>query len=588
MKKLFTLFAIGLIVTLTSNLSAQSQRMAFVEEATQASCGPCASANPDLQNLMNANSENVIFIAYQVWWPGFDPMYLDNPEEVNVRVGDYYGYGFAPQVVLQGDFPGSGDNAGAVSNLTQSLIDGVNAENSEFDMTLSANIVNGELQVTGSIDATMAADGDFKLRIMIAEDIIYSTDAPGGTNGETEYHHVFKGFVGGTDGVDLADSWADGDSYIINETFNISELNIYHYDGIEVMAIIQNDDNRFIHQGIKDHDVDITTEYDNSCAAVEISGLPNSICVGEQTLAPVFKLSNSGNNELTSATITYNINGGEDQVMEWTGSLATLQAEDVVLDPYAFTATDENIITATVSMPNGVVDENPDANSMVEEMLSSAPDAGYMVEIEILTDGYGDETYWEIRNSEANVIAWGGNPNVGTDNIGTGTFPPPFSSDSYGNDEQVSVFVELPATDCYTFHITDYFGDGFLGAGYYQVNDYEGNMIIAEENLTDEEINDFSGEEALSVAELNISNFNVYPNPANKVAHISMNLLESNTVRLEVVDLLGKVVYAEDMGQVAAGNQLFDVDAASIGSGLYMFNIYIGEQKVTKRVSISK
>jgi hypothetical protein len=82
--------------------------------------------------------------------------------------------------------------------------------------------------------------------------------------------------------------------------------------------------------------------------------------------------------------------------------------------------------------------------------------------------------------------------------------------------------------------------------------------------------------------------FNVYPNPTNNVAHIAMNLLESNTVRLEVVDLLGKVVYAENMGQVAAGNQLFDVDASSIGNGMYMFNIYVGEQKVTKRVSISK
>ena len=85
----------------------------------------------------------------------------------------------------------------------------------------------------------------------------------------------------------------------------------------------------------------------------------------------------------------------------------------------------------------------------------------------------------------------------------------------------------------------------------------------------------------------NVSNFKIYPNPANNVAHVSMNLLESNTIRVEIINLLGKVIYTEDMGQLPAGNHLFDVDAAAIGSGMYLFNIYVGEQSVTERVSIN-
>ena len=585
MKKLFTFLAMGLLIALSTNLTAQSQRMAVVEEATQASCGPCATYNPALQVLMNSNAENVIFLAYQVWWPGFDPMYLDNPEEVDKRVGNYYGYEFAPQAMIQGELAGGTGNLPAV---TQALIDECNAQASEFDMELSASIINGELQVTGSINATMAANGNFKLRLMIAEDIIYYEDAPGGTNGETEYHHVFKGFIGGSAGIDIADAWEDGDSYIIDETYNISELNIYHYDGLEVMAIIQNDDNKYIHQGIKDHDIEITSEYENSAAPISISGLPNNVCVGEQTLSPTVKIANHGNIILTSATITYNINGEEDQVIEWTGSLETLASENVVLDPYTFTATADNIISVTISMPNGAEDENPADNNTVTTDLLAAPESGYMAEVEILTDNYGDETYWEIRNSVGDVLTWGGNPNVGIDNIGTGSFPPPFSEYSYGNNEQVSVFVEIPATDCYTFHITDFYGDGILGDGYYQLNDFEGNMIISEDNLTDEEMNNFSGEEALSIEELNISNFSIYPNPANEVAHIAMNMIEANSVTIEVVDLLGKVVYSEELGNLPAGNHLLDVDASFIGTGLYLFNIYVGTQKVTERVSISK
>jgi hypothetical protein len=585
MKKIFTLALTGVFALATSLVSAQSTRMAFVEEATQASCGPCASLNPALQTLMNANTENTIFMAYQVWWPGFDQMYLDNSVEVNERVGDYYGYTFAPQAILQGSLVG-GD--GGLGGFTQTMLDDINADTSEFDLTLSAEIVNGQLQVSGSVEATMAADGDFKLRIMIVEEAITSTDAPGGTNGETEYHHVFKGFVGGSAGIDLENAWVDGDTYTIDETFDIGSLTIYHYDGLEVIAIVQNDDNKFVNQAIKDSEVDIVSDYDNSAAAVEISGLPYSVCVGEQTISPTFKLINHGITELTSATLTYNINGGADQSMDWTGSLSTLANMDVVLDPYTFTTTDVNTITVTVSMPNGVADENSDDNNTVTVDLVVAPYAGVQVEVEILTDNYGAETYWEIRNSAGDVVESGGNPNVGTDNIGTGTFPAPADPAMYGNNEQVSEIVNLPANDCYTFHVTDYYGDGILGDGYYRVNDENGVLIIAEDNLTDEEVHDFNGDQVSSVEDLSISNFNIYPNPTNDVAHISFNLVDSKNVRVEVLDLAGRVVYQEEMGQLNSGSQLIDINASQIGNGMYIFNIYAGTEKISERVSISK
>jgi len=274
--------------------------------------------------------------------------------------------------------------------------------------------------------------------------------------------------------------------------------------------------------------------------------------------------------------------------MEWTGSISTLGSENVLLDPYTFVATDLNTITATVSMPNGVADENADVNNTSEATLDAAPEGGYMVEVEILTDNYGDEIYWQISSSNGDIVASGGNPNVGLNNIGTGNFPPPFSAQSYGNNQSVSEWVELPANDCYTFHITDYYGDGLLGAGYYQVNDFEGNEIISEDALADEEINDFSGEAASKIEELNISNFNVYPNPTSDVAHIAFNLVDSKNVRIEVLDLTGRVVYSENMGQLASGSQLIDVDAKQIGNGMYIFNIYAGNQRISERVSINK
>jgi len=586
MKKLYNLALIALFTLSISIVSAQSNRMAFVEEATQASCPPCATANPGIQTLMNANSETTIFMAYQVWWPGFDQMYLDNSAEVDVRVGDYYGYQFAPQVVIQGAFAGAD---GSTDNLTQQALDEYTAQPSEFDLDISAEIVNGQLNVTGNIEATMAASGDLKLRLMLVEEVIYATDAPGGTNGETEYHHVFKGFVGGTDGIDLEDAWNVGDTYAINETFNTPALTIYHWDGLEVIAIIQNDEDKFIHQAAKDSDIPITSEYENSASGGGIEGLPSAVCIGDATLSPTFKLTNNGNAELTSAVITYSINGEADQVYNWTGSLSTLTSEDVVLDPYAFTAGETNIVTATVSMPNGVMDEDAIDNDTSEAAFAAAPDAGTAVTVIIQADQYGDEIYWEIRNSGDDVIITGGNPNVGTENVATGTFPPPFSEESYANNSSNEIPFTLPADDCYTFHITDYFGDGILAPGYYEVLAEDGNVLIAEGDFSGEEINDFSGlEGVVGIEELNFSDFSIYPNPTNDLTNIAFEVISSEDFVLEVLDISGRVVYKEALGTLSAGNQLIQVDAKQFETGIYLFNMYSGAGVATERVTVVK
>ncbi|MBP6870867.1 MAG: hypothetical protein KBC43_02560 [Bacteroidales bacterium] len=45
-----TLFAFSFLVF---SVHSQSQRMVLIEEATNASCGPCASQNPAFDNLLN-------------------------------------------------------------------------------------------------------------------------------------------------------------------------------------------------------------------------------------------------------------------------------------------------------------------------------------------------------------------------------------------------------------------------------------------------------------------------------------------------------------------------------------------------------
>ena len=585
MRTLFSLFALGLILAFSTNLSAQSQRLVLTEEFTQASCAPCATQNPPFNALLHANIDKIMSIKYQTSWPGVDPMNADNPTEVQNRTDLYAIDGLLATVDGTLILNDCNYYEGAPACLDQDDIDAAYARPARFDIAVEATLANSVLELTTDVVCTQDVSGNLKLMVVLIEKVI-DWGTPPGSNGEVVFYNVMKKYLPNVNGIALGNFWGSGTSETYTETINIDEINVYNFDELAVVAFVQDLTTKEIFQTGVDRVVDITSGYDNSVAPSAISGLPISICSGEQTLSPIVNLTNRGNNILTSATITCNINGEADQVMEWTGALETLESESVVLDPYTFIATNNNLISVTISMPNGVEDENP-VGSTITTSLPGSPTSGDRVEIEILTDGYGDEIYWEIRNSAGEIVTWGGNPNVGTDNIGTGTFPPPFSEYSYGNNEQVSVFVEIPTTDCYTFHITDYYGDGLLEDGYYQVNDFEGNMIISEDNLTDEEMNEFSGEEVLSVEELNISDFIIYPNPANVAAHIAIDLLEANPVTIEVIDLLGKVVYSEEMGILPAGDHLIYVDVASFGTGFYMFNIYVGGQKITERVSIN-
>src|SRR5690606_26106934 len=126
MKKLFTfLIVFTIIAGLTQISEAQSPRMVVVEEATNASCPPCFAQNPPLQALLNQNTDKAIFIGYQVWWPGYDAMYLDNTTEVQWRIinGYYTSITGAPNIVIQGS-----GTAGLPNTLTQNVINNIYAE----------------------------------------------------------------------------------------------------------------------------------------------------------------------------------------------------------------------------------------------------------------------------------------------------------------------------------------------------------------------------------------------------------------------------------------------------------------------------
>lgn len=175
--------------------------------------------------------------------------------------------------------------------------------------------------------------------------------------------------------------------------------------------------------------------------------MDNTVC--GNFAAPMVKVENLGQNDLTSLTFEYNINDYQTATYDWTGSIASLQSEVITLPEVEFLPMGDNIITVTVAD-----DDNNDNNTntgTLEESVFAAND----VSLELHTDGYGDECSWNLTDIDGNILYSGG---------------------SYGNNQTINETFELTTGNCYIFNLMDAYGDG---GGPVYLTDSEGTTIFS-------------------------------------------------------------------------------------------------------------
>ena len=76
------------------------------------------------------------------------------------------------------------------------------------------------------------------------------------------------------------------------------------------------------------------------------------------------------------------------------------------------------------------------------------------------------------------------------------------------------------------------------------------------------------------------------PNPFSGTTTIKVNVKESAKVSLEVMNMVGQIVYRADKGEVPAGKKQFTVDASNLNSGAYFYTVTVGNNKVTKKMIV--
>lgn len=295
--------------------------------------------------------------------------------------------------------------------------------------------------------------------------------------------------------------------------------------------------------------------------ALDITNLNLAAC--QNSFAPTLTLRNIGTTTLTSAVITYNIDGVNPQNYNWNGSLAN-GASTVVTLPTITTTSGAHALNVFLTSVNGVADQNG-ANDVKAANFTVSIYSSTQVNFTLQRDSYGSETSWTLKNS-ANVTLYSGAATADT------------------NPSMPAVFNQtwtLATNECYTFTINDSYGDGICcnyGSGFYELRTPTNQLIASGAEFASSESKSFK------IAVLSATDFNsdnsvrLYPNPTNGVLNINMGELglpDSYTI----INSIGQTVMVKEKVSQAD----LTVNTSALSSGVYFVKIDKGGSSKTLR-----
>ena len=303
MKKLFTVIISLLFLVSIGLAQPTGTRQIMVEEFTQASCGPCASQNPAFNALINANEGIVNSLKYQTSWPGYDPMYEQNPIEIDSRTS-YYGVTGVPHVYMDGSIL-----EGSPLDFNQTLFDERSTIAAPIEIDVDWDWMNNNLdsiEITVTITNTNSgidfSDAD-KLHIAIVEEEIEFV-VPPGSNGEQFFEMIMRKMVPNEYGTTLG-TISSGTPLTFSYFVELPSY-IYKKGMIGVVAFAQSNAKEIYNSGYKGP-VDFPANanvYDLAASANSL--LPENYC--DYNFTAGIDVSNVGTNPITSFDVHYNLN----------------------------------------------------------------------------------------------------------------------------------------------------------------------------------------------------------------------------------------------------------------------------------------
>ncbi|MFZ0391354.1 MAG: Omp28-related outer membrane protein [Calditrichia bacterium] len=238
MKKvlLFIVFSI----LLSSSAWTQVRRVVLIEEATNASCVPCAQNNPNLQAFFSTHFGGVISVRYHAWWPGSDPMYDLNIDENTNRI-QYYGINGVPNYLMNGTNYGvPGDPGGMIVQMDQHM-QNESPVKIQVSADFAADSVEADVKIIALAPVTQT---NLRLRTALIERMITYASPPG-SNGEKVFPDVMRKMLPDANGISTGTINA-GDT--LEYSFKVAVNSAWNWQDLAVVSWLQSETSKEVIQ----------------------------------------------------------------------------------------------------------------------------------------------------------------------------------------------------------------------------------------------------------------------------------------------------------------------------------------------------
>jgi hypothetical protein len=286
---------------------------------------------------------------------------------------------------------------------------------------------------------------------------------------------------------------------------------------------------------------------------------------------PKIRLKNYGITAITSAQISYSLDGINTQTFNFNGNIPAGNDAVINIPQLVFTSASQSFFANLISLNGATTDDFATNNSFQRKITRPVAVAGNNLTLRLQLDFFGSETSWNLKNSAGITLYSGaGYPDTPSP---TATTPLP---------DLIEVPFNLASNDCYTFTALDSFPDGFGDGGYYEVVDQADNIIFRGGSFRDSFSHKFALT-TLNAESFEISDLNIYPNPNKGSFSINFNAESENTSIL-VNDIRGRQIFENKYTNNGAFNQKIDLNSAE--SGIYLVTITDGAKKITKKIVV--
>lgn len=596
-KQILTLLAAGTAGSLFAQLPVSTtpqNKKAVLEEFTGIYCGYCPDGHRIATQMYNADPTHVVLI--NIHSGGYANVATGEPDlktTMGTAIDGMAGnsiQGYPAGTINRTNFGSAATAQNTVS--PYGMAQNRNTWNTTAN-TIKSQSAYCNVAVEGSVDAvtrvlTYTAQVYYtanspvtsnSLTIMLLEDKVFGPQHNYGTptlynaanynaDGSYNHNHVLrKGLTTGNFGITIPTT-TSGTTFTTSGTYTIpltygaaGKTNPCMLGNIELAAFVTETNVKTINGSYGP--ITITNIPSVNDAAVSNIIADAETCAGN--LQPMkFNLSNTGSANLTSASITYSVSGGTPQTYNFSGNLAPFTQTIISLPAYSFPANTTNTLSVLVTSTNGGTDQNA-ANDVVTKSIPLTTKVANAANLtmEFTQDQYGSESTWEIREEVSNTLVASGGPY--SDLAASGT------------QLNTQAFTVNPSM-CYKVIVNDQYGDGFnagYGAGNYKIK--AGTTVVYTMNgvMTDQDIKLFRTSTFTGIAEANtaVANIAVYPSPAKNSASLSLDLIQNETITVNVVNTVGQVVYSESMKDLSAGNHVVNFNTEAWANGIYNVNV---------------